>query len=281
MTLFELRKTVLQRLTDAHVDDATTLSRYLICDVMDLTLTQMMMADRDEVDSKTADYILECSARLSNGEPLQYVTHKAFFCGHTFWVEPGVLIPRPETELLVDMASSFIAENGSSRILDIGTGSGCIALSIKANAPKSEVTAIDVSPDAITIARKNASSLGLDVNMLISDVFADTSSLGSFDVVVSNPPYVCHSEKHSMKPNVLLHEPHLALFVPDDDPLLYYRRIARLCKNGLLNAGGALFFEINESFSEQTMQMMMYEGFSDVKRFKDYCGKWRVCTGRL
>lgn len=280
MTLFDLRRTITQQLISADIEDAHSLARYLVCDVLGLSMTQMIMADRDEVSADDEHLILSLAQRITDGEPLQYVTHKAYFHGHEFFVDRGALIPRPETELLVDEVIKYAeSADNTLKILDIGTGSGCIALSLKAALPDADIHALDVSSDALAIAKKNSELLGCPLSFHLADIFSDVSSLGQFDVVVSNPPYICDKEKVDMKANVLDYEPHIALFVPDNDPLRFYRQITQQCGRGLLSPGGALFFEVNEAYSSETLDMMINENFVNTLRIRDLYEKWRVCSG--
>ncbi|MCQ7926417.1 peptide chain release factor N(5)-glutamine methyltransferase, partial [Salmonella enterica] len=192
---------------------------------------------------------------------------------------PGALIPRPETEALVDMAVERAAGRDGARILDVGTGSGCIALAIKSALPSARVTAIDASPDALRVAQANAQTLALDVDIRLVDILSpEAANIGQFDIVVSNPPYVRLSESCSMDTNVLDHEPRMALFVPDDDPLLFYRRIARLSLGGMLAPGGSLLFEINEALGPQTARMLTSLGLRDAAISPDFTGRDRYAS---
>ncbi len=224
-------------------------------------------------------------ARMAAGEPLQYVMGKAYFYGGEFKVTPDVLIPRPETELLCRMASSHLAGAGNSgeplRVLDLCTGSGCIAWTLALECPGAEVMAADISSGALSVA----SSQSFDEEMAVSgalppvffkaDVLAGPQKdLGQFDVIVSNPPYVMDKEKPLMRNNVLLHEPHLALFVPDDDPLVFYRAVASWA-GVVLKAGGLGVVEINEALGQETAALMRNAGFAGVSVEKDLGGRDR------
>lgn len=310
-------------------------------------------------DSLTAEhFLIQCIARMATGEPLQYVLGYEWFCGHKFNVAPGVLIPRPETEELVGKALEFVGEmergpvadqvhasaqhlaGNSLRILDICTGSGCIAWSIAAavqtatqavatqaagaqaatQAAEAHVYACDISQQALQIARSQqiqcADGSPARVEFFECDILSpeaeqtilsqcasveeealarvpaakqtifsqcaleveDGHFYGKFDLIVSNPPYVCESEKSQMRTNVLEHEPHLALFVPDSDPLKFYRAIVQL-SGRLLKPGGVLMFEINERFGQQTVQLMQELGYTNCQMLKDIFGKARMVTG--
>ena len=247
--------------------------------------------------SGTEKYLLSCVERLATGEPLQYVMGFEWFCGHKFNVAPGVLIPRPETEELVNKAIEFAQAAALQpqsaaplRILDICTGSGCIAWSLAAALPQSEVYACDISQQALQIARAQqiqcadgtpAKVKFLECDILGEDVqqkIAQACGEGEFNLIISNPPYVCECEKSQMRENVLNHEPHLALFVPDNDPLKFYRAIAQL-SGRILAPGGALMFEINERFGAETAQMMQQMGYTNCQVLQDLFGKDRMVVG--
>ncbi len=244
-----------------------------------------VLAGRDEaLGADVARRVAAMARRVAQGEPVQYVLGAADFCGLSVGVAPGVLVPRPETEELV----AWVAEDGARaprpagalRFLDIGTGSGCIALALKSRFPGAEVAAWDVSPAALRIARANAARLGLDVGFELRDVLAPVAPAGGgFSAVVSNPPYVCRSEAAAMARNVVGHEPHVALFVPDDDPLLFYRAIAR-AGHALLRPGGFLYAEINERFGRETARLLRRLGYEDVELRDDQFGKNRMIKGR-
>jgi release factor glutamine methyltransferase len=215
--------------------------------------------------------------RLMRQEPVQYVLNESWFCGLKFYVDENVLIPRPETEEMVEWIISnckFPVDELS--ILDIGTGSGCVAISLKRRIRKAEVWACDISPAALEIAKRNAGTLGTDVKFARFD-FLDRQEwvkLPSFDIIVSNPPYVPEKDKGQMQPNVLQYEPATALFVPDNDPLIFYRAIAEFGKTHL-KSGGSIYTEIHESLGETTTALFRAKGFeAEIK--KDMQGKERM-----
>lgn len=214
--------------------------------------------------------------RLSTGEPLQYVLGEAEFCGRSFGVAPGVLIPRPETEELVALVEQSVS--GRSRILDAGTGSGCIAVSLALALPEAEVQAWDISPEALSVAQGNAERWGAAVDFRLCDMLTATPD-ERFDVVVSNPPYVCERERLDMTRQVLEHEPGLALFVPDDDPLRFYRALVGLSVR-CLNSGGLLAVEINEAYGAETADLFSRSGLTEVQMLFDGFGKPRFVLGR-
>ena len=243
---------------------------------------------------------------MAQGEPVQYVLGEADFCGLTLKVKPGVLIPRPETEELVAWVVENVKANSNLlpltsnlspfKLLDIGTGSGCIAVALAKKLKEAEVEAWDVSDDALEIARENAKRNGVQVktskvdvldinansnsqlstvNFQLSTLTSHLSPLTSYNIIVSNPPYICEEEKAEMERNVLEHEPRLALFVPDDDPLLFYRRIAELGLS-LLKEKGLLFFEINRRFGEEVVKMLQGKGYREVELRQDMFGNDRM-----
>lgn len=222
-------------------------------------------------------------ARLKAHEPLQYVLGETDFYGRTFRVTPATLIPRPETEELIQriVNDSTKQQFNSPTILDIGTGSGCIAVTLALELPSAVVSAWDISEKALAVARQNAERLGAEVTFEKLDVLNFPFSIlnraanrSQFSILVSNPPYVAHAESAAMRPNVLHHEPHLALFVPDDDPLLFYRAIARLGSASLVG-GGLVFVEINERFGAETAAVFIEHGFATAEVLRDLSGKDR------
>lgn len=214
--------------------------------------------------------------RLQNFEPIQYILGDTDFFGLPFFVNRNVLIPRPETEELVDW---ILKENPNftGKILDIGTGSGCIAIALAKNLPDAKVTAIDISEEAIAVAKKNADLNKVVVDFQQMDVLSSEfiNYTESFDIIVSNPPYVCEKEQTTIQANVLKYEPHLALFVKDSDPLIFYHHIANFANKNLVS-NGKLFFEINQAFGNETLKLLKEIGFIDVCLRKDLSGKDRM-----
>lgn len=232
------------------------------------------MSDNDRI-------LLGCMMqRLATGEPVQYVLGEALFAGRLFHVESGVLIPRPETETLCQWVCDT-CHTPNPKILDIGCGSGCIAVTLALDIAGAQVSACDISATALKVTQQNAKALGANIRTLQTDILkmahADTET-GTwnepFDIIVSNPPYICRSEADSMHHNVLSHEPHLALFVPDDDPLRFYKAIA-LCAKEWLNTNGMLFLECNPAHIDETAEMLHSHGFGIVEAKKDPFGKNR------
>ena len=259
--------------------EASAMALMLLEDVAGISRTQALMGEN--VDEDTMGTLRTMAERIANGEPLQYVTGKAEFCGMSFKVNSNVLIPRPETEELVEWIVDVAKrKEGRVRVLDIGTGSGCIAVSIAKNVGTAQVDVWDVSEGALRTARENAASNGVDVRFERVDVlsFDGKTSNEKYDIIVSNPPYICKSEAKDMERNVLEHEPHIALFVDDDDPLLFYRRIADI-GNHLLNDGGLLFYEINRQYGAETIAMLQASGYSNIVIRQDQFGNDRMTKG--
>ena len=235
--------------------------------------TQVLLGKDKELSEDKQTLLQNIIGRLTRKEPVQYILGQADFCGHTFHVEPGVLIPRPETQELVHLIN--LQHPNPCSILDIGTGSGCIAISLALNGH--EVTAFDVSPDALCIAKKNARALSVSVDFIEENILQPSYNTQQWDVIVSNPPYVCQKEAKQMDSNVLDYEPHLALFVPDDDPLLFYRAIAQYaCQH--LKPRGRLYFEINQAYPTETTNLLTQMGFYQINTHLDMFDKPRFIS---
>lgn len=243
-----------------------------------LTRTQVLMDTPVTHPVTDLESILE---RLKNQEPVQYVLGEGDFYGRTFKVAPGVLIPRPETEELVHWTLQELKSVQTPKLLDIGTGSGCIALTMAAERPDAQVTAFDISEEALTIARENAQRLKVNVafqqgNALQAGALPDSL----FNVILSNPPYVKASESQEMSTHVLEHEPHLALFVEDDDPLIFYRAIAQYAFSHLKSRGFCAV-EINQALGAETVEEFKKAGFATVELRQDLSGRDRMIMARL
>lgn len=219
-------------------------------------------------------------AELEVQKPIQYIFGKAHFYGLEFEVNPYTLIPRPETEELVEWIITENQHKGQLSLLDIGTGTGCIAISLAKNLPDASVSAIDVSEGALATAKRNAQHNTTEVNFILQDILAAETLPQMYDVIVSNPPYVRNLEKEEIKENVLQYEPHLALFVDDNDPLLFYRKIALLAKKQL-SPNGRLYFEINQYLGPETIQMLEDYDFTNVILKKDIYGNDRMIACRV
>ena len=258
-------------------DEARSLAWWIVEEETGLSRSQILSGCKSTTNFSNLQAIIE---RLLHFEPIQYIFGHTEWCGLDLKLTPATLIPRPETAELIEVigerlkANAPLATNYSPfAALDVGTGSGCIALALKKAHPNWQITGIDISPEAIEVARENAKRNGVDVNFIQKDIFSD--GIGDFDIIVSNPPYIRESEKTSMRPNVLNFEPETALFVPDDDPLKFYRRIAEL------KLGTYLFFEINEAFGEAMRDLLADLGYTDIQITKDIYGKARIIEGRM
>ena len=244
-----------------------------------MTLTDIICGKVNELSSDEERNLEEIIARLQNGEPVQYVLGKADFAGRTFHVEPGVLIPRPETAELcqwIEEEVSSLEADDPKQILDICTGSGCIAITLGLNIPNSEVTGWDISEDALRIAQGNVEMLKAgNVRIEYQDALMLPKAAEAADIIVSNPPYICEKEKADMEKNVLEHEPSIALFVPDEEPLKFYRAIAEYASSAL-KSEGALYFEINPIYEKETREMLEGLGFKDIETKEDAFGKKRM-----
>ena len=285
-----------RRLADVYDQrEARAVARMLVEEKFSLSFADIICGGVEALPDADKQWIEAAVKRLEQGEPIQYVLGWAWFGGLKFNVRSGVLIPRPETEWLVDNICAHPAPSNDRplRILDIGTGSGCIALSIKQRLPETYVEAWDISTEALSIAADNARSLSLDVVWRQQDALNITPNVLSttpndnsvvpdsppWDVIVSNPPYICERERTDMARNVLEHEPSTALFVPDTDPLLFYRAITRYAV-GSLNEGGRLLFECNTLYAGDTARMMADEGMTATQVYDDCFGKPRFAVGK-
>lgn len=273
------------RIATSYEDgEARAIARILIEELFGLSYTDIVCGATDQLSADDTLRLDTAVRRIELGEPLQHVLGYADFCGNHFGVNASVLIPRPETEWLVDEGEKLMngasntAPSAPKRILDIGTGSGCIAISLKLRLGEAYVEAWDISEEALSTAESNAKALKAEVAFCKRDALRAEESVAPWDLIVSNPPYICDSERADMDDNVLLHEPHTALFVPDDDPLRFYRAIARYALRSLSN-GGSLLFECNTRYAEATGEMMREMGFEDVTVNDDCFGLPRFVKG--
>lgn len=283
VTLRSLVQTARQRL-QAHypAPEAGALADAMCRHLFGYSRTEVVLyGDRTVPDTAGWDRMLE---ELLRDRPLAYITGETEFCGLRLQVGPDVLIPRPETEELVDWILKDNPEGPEPQgLLDIGTGSGCIAVAVAVQRPAWRVCACDVMPGALETARRNAGALHAGVTCLHYDILSDASFPSAdspFDIIVSNPPYVTEAQKAEMQPNVLLYEPRTALFVPDEDPAVFYRHIARFGRSHL-KPGGRVYVEINETLPDLTRQVFLDNGFSDVRLRRDINGKWRMLRAGL
>lgn len=250
----------------------------LLKNIFGITTKERLMGDSINLTAEKCQYLDLAIERLKKYEPIQYVLGSTEFYGLTFATNSRALIPRPETEELVDWVLNQYPNALS--LLDIGTGSGCIAVSLAYNLPNAKVSAMDVSPDALSLARSNAVANGVEVNFIECDIHKIYSWQHYYDVIVSNPPYIRLSEQEVMSPNVLNYEPHLALFVTDSQPLIFYRAIAKFALKQL-NAGGMLFFEINRYYGQATVDLLKKMGFRQIELKKDISQNDRFIKCRL
>jgi len=272
------------RLSEVYdAGEAKALARMLYEVRYGLGLGDLLMG-RDE--GVPQDELEQLAVRLEHQEPIQYVLGQADFCGRTFKVSPAVLIPRPETEELCQWVVEEVREQWRAAgeglsVLDIGTGSGCIAVTLAAELAGARVTAWDISEEALQVARENALRNGVSVSFEHHDALhAATTAQPTTDIIVSNPPYICNRERTAMEANVLEHEPHTALFVPDDDPLLFYRAIARYGREAL-KPGGRLYFEINPLYATSLSEMLRRMSYHDIATRTDQYGKQRMIRACL
>lgn len=242
-----------------------------------MSLTDILSGKVNELSADESKNLEEITARLQKGEPVQYVLGQADFAGRTFHVEPGVLIPRPETAELCEWIVETQKEN--PHIVDICSGSGCIAITLNLDIPQSSAIGFDISDKAVKIATDNAKALGSEATFYAIDVFQFPRMKSFADIIVSNPPYICEKEKADMEKNVLDYEPDIALFVPDEDPLKFYRAIAEIATIEL-KEGGLLYFEINPLYEKEIRKMLKDFGFCDIETRKDAYGKNRMMRAK-
>ena len=257
--------------------EAKALVRIVLEICYGMSLTDILCGKVNELSAEDCTALQKIMNRLATAEPIQYVLGETQFAGRTFKVGPGVLIPRPETEELCQ----WIVEEASfkqvvaPKLLDIGTGSGCIAITLASDIPDSEVTALDISPDALQIAETNATALNAQISFECRDVLNISYDSMKWDIIVSNPPYILPSEAKQMERNVLEFEPDLALFTPEDKPLLFYESIAKYAQQTLV-PNGNLYFEINLLYANQLEELLKTYGFIDITLRKDMFGKQRM-----
>lgn len=258
-------------------DEIESIAYVVLADLFGLSKGAVMAGTEMNWTDDDSATLEDAIARINNEEPVQYVAGIAMFFGRRFFVDPAVLIPRPETEELVALVLDHAraTDKESCRILDIGTGTGCIPVTCAAELPEAEVMATDVSEDALAMARKNALLHKVPVKLLLHDILSRPLPFQDLDIVVSNPPYIPVTEIRTMRRNVVSYEPHLALFVPDEDPLLFYREIAGQAL-GSLKPGGALFFETHEGYAGNVAEHLRQCGYANVVIHADMSGKQRI-----
>lgn len=240
-----------------------------------LSRIQLALQHNFELNDEDLLFLQNAFLKLKNQIPIQYIIGETGFYGLQFKVDKNVLIPRPETEELVDWIIQNHKNKNNLKILDIGSGSGCIAISLAKNLPNAEVSAIDISAEALNVAKNNAALNQVNVNFLKADILTISKLPGTFDIIVSNPPYVRELEKDQMQQNVLSNEPHIALFVENGNPLLFYDKIAELAKTHLTE-NGVLYFEINQYLGSKTVDLLKTKGFINIELKKDIYGLDRM-----
>lgn len=279
----ELIRNIASQLTAAYSEDeAEEMAWWILEETTALSRTQLLCGCKDTTNFPKKQEISEIISRLLHFEPIQYIFGRTFWYGLDLALTPATLIPRPETAELVERINAKMPNDRMLHVLDIGTGSGCIAIALKKKHPSWTVTGIDISAEAIAVARENACRNKVEVEFFQMDILSDEigrnhpSPITShqYDIVVSNPPYICEHEKSQMRRNVLDYEPSAALFVPDDDPLLFYRRIAKL------HLGRHLFFEINEAYPEEMKSLLSSLRYTGIQCIKDQYGKARIIEAR-
>ena len=260
--------------------EATALADYMLDRCFHLSKADSLCGGVETLCAKDTLKITSIIKRLSLHEPIQYIIGNEYFYNRCFNVNPSVLIPRPETEELCKIIIEENEDETSKQILDIGTGSGCIAITLSLEIANSNVAAWDISDDALKTARNNAKQLQADIDFQKRDILQQQDSpLQKWDIIVSNPPYVRESEQSTMPPNVLKYEPGTALFVKDGDPLIFYNTISKYASQHLHNKG-RLYFEINEALANETVKVIESNGLTDIKILKDYYGKERFIKCR-
>lgn len=267
MTIGQLNKYVIDTLAPSLGErEAAATARLLLEDDLGVTPAKLLMNPDRTIEPETEQRFRRMTARIAQGEPPQYVVGKARFMGMDFKVSRATLIPRPETAELVDFAVDFADGRHGLRILDVGTGSGCIAIALARALPFADITAIDISREAAGIAAENAAALKAKVDVFCDDILHPSNALPrSLDIIISNPPYIAESERVQMEPRVKDHEPASALFVPDDDPLLFYRAIADFA--AACPEPPTLFFEINPLFADSLASLLQSRGYSaEIRR---------------
>ena len=285
MNIQPCRISIQQRLAEVmDAGEARAISMMLFDKLFGMTVAEVLSGKDQELEEDEKKMLLECVERVVNGEPVQYVLGRCDFNGLELMVAPGVLIPRPETEELVNACVSHYHPDSKVKVLDIGTGSGCIALSIKHKLANADVTGWDISEDALAIAAQNAERLDINVTFERHDIIAINNELKDikpdFDIIISNPPYVCENEKKDMESRVLDYEPKTALFVPDNDPLCFYRHITEFALKAL-KTGGRLFFETNRDFCDDVDNILSEKVFIHVQKLTDSFGNDRIVYGSL
>lgn len=280
MLLLDYKKHFITELQNEYPsEEISSFFNILIAHYLNVTRLQLALDPKKKISSEEKLLFDEVLLKLKQHQPIQYILGESEFFGLKFQVNQHVLIPRPETEELVSWILSDLSDAKTSalKILDIGTGSGCIAISLAKNLPEAKLTALDISEKALEVASKNAEANEVEVTFVTQDVLHSNEALDSFDIIVSNPPYIRDLEKKEMNRNVLENEPETALYVRDNEPLIFYNAITKFAKENLKN-GGSLYFEINQYLAQETEQLMKNANFSTSLK-KDIFGNFRMIRG--
>ena len=278
-----LSERIYQKCVDIYShEEAGHIATMLMEHYLSLRRTDILIDRQLTLDARTENLLRTAVERLAEHEPIQYVIGESFFYGRAFYVNPSVLVPRRETEELTDIIIRQNKTNNGLKILDVGTGSGCIAITLQKELIAANVTAVDISQEALAVAKANAIRHQAELQWVWSDIMQYAENKQAYDIIVSNPPYVREIEAREMKKNVLNYEPYSALFVKNKEPLIFYDKIAQLCvRHKLLKAKGKLFFEINEHYGTEVVAILKRWGFDQVTLQKDMQGKDRFVIGRL
>lgn len=279
MTIKDMHKVLIAKLEPGvgH-DEAAAMADVMLSDILNCRASDLILRSDRQLLPETETRMLNIAQKVVDGQPLQYAIGSAYFHGRIFAVNSATLIPRPETSQLVDIIEDACKSRRGLRILDIGTGTGCIAISLALDLPFAHVTALDISAEAINVARKNATEMKANVNFIVADILT-AKPQDKYDIIVSNPPYVLDSERASMDHRVVDYEPSSALFVPDSDPLRFYTAIAKYAEQTLA-PDGTLYFEINPLCADALRKGLAKLGFSDVTIVRDYKGNNRFALCR-
>ena len=280
MNYSQIKKIFHQQLKEIYIENEIDSLFFIALEyVTSISKIEYILQKEEEISEEKLIELKFILEELTKNKPIQYITKNAYFYGLNFYVNEKVLIPRQETNELVDWVLMRVTHSKPIKILDIGTGSGCIAITLKKNLPLSEVFAIDISNEAIQVAQKNANDNEVEINFSQKNILEINDLKSNFDIIISNPPYVRELEKLEMAPNVLDNEPHLALFVPDNNPLLFYEKITEIALKNLTK-DGMLFFEINQYLSEETKKMIENKGFKNVTLRKDLQENYRMILAK-
>lgn len=280
MNYSQIKKIFHQQLKEIYIENEIDSLFFIALEyVTSISKIEYILQKEEEISEEKLIELKFILEELTKNNPIQYITKNAYFYGLNFYVNEKVLIPRQETNELVDWVLMSVTHSKPIKILDIGTGSGCIAITLKKNLPLSEVFAIDISNEAIQVAQKNANDNEVEINFSQKNILEINDLKSNFDIIISNPPYVRELEKLEMAPNVLDNEPHLALFVPDNNPLLFYEKITEIALKNLTE-DGMLFFEINQYLSAETKKMIENKGFKNVTLRKDLQENYRMILAK-